>query len=67
MFSHPYPIPYVSNGFSGPEKGMVVKLATVAAITSGLVYWLMPKNGRKHTAGAEDRYQTSGKHRMVKP
>ena len=46
---------------------MIVKLATVAAITGGLIYWLLPKNGRKHAAGAEDRYQTSSKHRMIKP
>jgi hypothetical protein len=30
------------------RSGMLVKIATAAAVTAGLIYWLAPKNGRSN-------------------
>lgn len=43
------------------KKGLIVKLATTAAVAAGLVYWLLPKNGRGHNAVATGNYKSSSK------
>ncbi|HEX8329484.1 MAG TPA: hypothetical protein VF629_18245 [Hymenobacter sp.] len=46
-------------------SGMLVKIATAAAVTAGLVYLALPKNGRSHKASATGKYKSASKPRMV--
>jgi hypothetical protein len=43
------------------RQGMLVKIATAAAVTAGLVYWLMPKNDRSDKYVARGNYKSGSK------
>jgi hypothetical protein len=43
------------------RSGMLVKIATAAAVTAGLVYWLMPKNDRSDKYVARGNYKSGSK------
>ena len=44
------------------RSGMLVKIATAAAVTAGLVYWLLPKNDRSHKYAASGNYKSGSRH-----
>jgi hypothetical protein len=46
------------------RSGMLVKIGTAAAVTAGLVYWLLPKNKRHSKPAARGRYASSSKARV---
>jgi hypothetical protein len=43
------------------RSGMLVKIATAAAVTAGLVYWLMPKNDHSGKHAAHGNYKSGGR------
>jgi hypothetical protein len=43
------------------RQGMLVKIATAAAVTAGLVYWLMPKSDRSDKYVARGNYKSGSK------
>ncbi|WP_460607990.1 hypothetical protein [Hymenobacter terrigena] len=43
------------------RSGMLAKIATAAAVTAGLVYWLMPKNDRSYRYAGSGNYKSGSK------
>jgi hypothetical protein len=47
------------------RSGMLVKIATFAAVSAGLVFWLMPKNSRSRKVGTVGSYASGNRRRGV--